>query len=418
MSSADATNNLQTHRPELELTAFERMTKRDRCDVLTTIVAPILLIIAIGLTIHYVLHPIAPLIQITPTFSMSLPLMICSGGGLVSAITLIVQLIRHTKVKIAFERGFGQLVYSSTFLQELVRYALHPGGREGEQTAQEYCDLRKDYIAFTEQRIGKIAELPARDKVELRGYWHKEDEEAPTVILFHGNVARAEHWHSWGSYYKNLGFNVLMMEYRGYGISEGKASGKNQELEAYYDAEAAYQFVLSQNVQKEKVLAHGYSLGGAYAAALGHFFEVKNVVLDHTFTSFAAVFANVAPLITGPSTDQVIGGAYTHKRAERNTDIPGSTALITDGFNSLKKIKETLPETEIFVIRGERDNLMKMEFGDAFVQAKYGDKEVQQRHLVTIAGGHCDGNEFFGDESAKQKFENFLKDRGLLVEKF
>lgn len=65
----------------------------------------------------------------------------------------------------------------------------------------------------------------------------------------------------WGEFYKTRGLNVLLVEYRGYGLSEGAAGGVNQEMEAYLDAEAALKFVLSQGVVKNKILAHGYSLG-------------------------------------------------------------------------------------------------------------------------------------------------------------
>jgi len=387
---------------------------KDKYDIVATIVAPIFLLISLSLIIHYGIYPSAPMVSINPSFSISLPLIICSGIGLIIGVIFVIQLVRLSQVKVAFEKSMGQLIHSSESVQGQIRYILHPGKRENGQRAEDYVEANSEFIEEIETAFGPAVTFITRDNVSLRGYWHESQrKDAPTAIIFHGNAMNAEDLiPSWGEVYRRLGFNVLSVEYRGYGISEGQAGGPNQEMEAYLDAEAALKFVLSQGVERKKILAHGYSLGGVYATALGYFFGVQHVVLDHTFTTAAAVASHVAP-ISQTMAARAIAASYEKKSMDRNSTIPNAKPLVTDSFNSLAKVQK-MPG-EVLVIRGEEDKLMDMSFGDAFVRAKYpNDDEMQNEHLATVSGGHCDLNNFFNNQDAWDKFEEFLLVRGLL----
>jgi esterase/lipase len=385
---------------------------RDKCDIITTVAASVLLIIFFSLSIHYVRFPIPPMIQITANFSLSLPIIICSSLGCVTTITLIVQIIRRAHIKEAFEKCVAQKICSSDRLQHLIRYALHPGGRAEGESIADYLPERIDWLERA--RVN----FQTRDGLSLGGYWYKNhNPEAPTAIIFHGNGERAENLvGSWGEKYKELGFNVLLAEYRGYGISEGEAAKSDQEIGAYLDAEAALKFVLGQGVKKDKILAHGYSLGGVYAAALGYFFDIKHVVLNHTFTDAAAVACNTVSLLSHSLAERAIQASYTQMSIEQDRTIPDAKPLATDLFNNLAKIEKMAGE--ILVIRGKKDKLMNMSFGEAFVQAKY-PQNVDQRkaNLITIDGGHTeDFYNFYLDSEAQRKFNDFILRRGLISE--
>ncbi|XP_060064455.1 protein ABHD13-like isoform X2 [Ylistrum balloti] len=89
---------------------------------------------------------------------------------------------------------------------------------------------------------------------------------APTVIYFHGNAGNIGHRliNSHG-FFTSCGVNVLLVEYRGYGKSEGTPS----ETGLYRDAEAAINFLLGRNdVNRDKIVVFGRSLGGAVAVWL------------------------------------------------------------------------------------------------------------------------------------------------------
>ncbi len=100
--------------------------------------------------------------------------------------------------------------------------------------------------------------------------------------------------------YGALRANVLMVDYRGYGDSEGHPT----EAGLMLDADAVLDYVLSganPDIAPGKVVLFGSSLGGAVAvyAAHKHGARVAAVVLENTFLSIAAMVDAVFPVL-GP----------------------------------------------------------------------------------------------------------------------
>ncbi len=281
------------------------------------------------------------------------------------------------------------------------------GGRDSGTTVAQYEEVHEVEIKVTEAIIGNCVTFEARDGVKLSGYWHENDDllNAPAVILFHGNNGDARMMLDWGDYYKNLGFSVLMVEYRGYALSEGVAGGPNQELEAYLDAEASLQFILSKEIPKKNILVHGFSLGGAYAAALGYFYGVEHIILDHTFTTLGSICAKWFPFA---SWDNRIASSYVRDTMNKHPQIPGAQDLATDGFNTLSKVQKM--NGKVFVICGKNDRMMPARFAEEIMQARYPDNlNTRQNSFVMLEGGHnYPFNLFEGNEEAIQKHWAFL----------
>ena len=87
-----------------------------------------------------------------------------------------------------------------------------------------------------------------------------------TIIFFHGNAGNIGHrLQNALGLYSVLNANVVMVEYRGYGKSEGSPS----ESGFYQDSEAALDFVLKRpDLEDMPVVLFGRSLGGAVAIRL------------------------------------------------------------------------------------------------------------------------------------------------------
>ncbi len=83
--------------------------------------------------------------------------------------------------------------------------------------------------------------------------------EAPTVLYLHGNAGNVGHrLLNVRGLYETLGSNVCMLEYRGYGHSDGAPS----EEGLYMDAQAALDFLCSRSdVDSNKIILFGRSLG-------------------------------------------------------------------------------------------------------------------------------------------------------------
>jgi fermentation-respiration switch protein FrsA (DUF1100 family) len=116
-----------------------------------------------------------------------------------------------------------------------------------------------------------------------------------TIIYFHGNGGNISNVGWVGERLSSKGFNVLLMDYRGYGRSEGNADG---EQDLYADADAVYQYVTNTlGVRPGGVVLFGQSLGTAVAADLASRKQCAAVILESGFSSASDLATTVLPLL-------------------------------------------------------------------------------------------------------------------------
>ncbi|XP_061091159.1 protein ABHD13 [Conger conger] len=115
----------------------------------------------------------------------------------------------------------------------------------------------------------------------------------PTIIYFHGNAGNIGHRVPNALLMLvNLKANVVLLDYRGYGKSEGEPSEEGLRL----DAEAALDYVMTRpDLDKTKVVLFGRSLGGAVAVRLAseNPHRVAAVILENTFLSIPHMAATL-----------------------------------------------------------------------------------------------------------------------------
>lgn len=111
----------------------------------------------------------------------------------------------------------------------------------------------------------EVIDLMTSDQVKLHTYLIKQVDNLaltqPTIVLFHGNAGNIGQRLMIAHYfYTFCACNVFMVEYRGFGLSEGSPSEKG----FYLDAEAAINHLLSrQDIDTTKIIPYGQSIGGA-----------------------------------------------------------------------------------------------------------------------------------------------------------
>lgn len=91
----------------------------------------------------------------------------------------------------------------------------------------------------------------------------------------------------------NLGLDVLIFDYRGYGNSTGKPS----EQGTYMDALAVWNHLKTRMVPQEKIVVYGESLGGAVAVWLAEQVRPGALVVESCFTSAADLARKMFPLL-------------------------------------------------------------------------------------------------------------------------
>lgn len=125
------------------------------------------------------------------------------------------------------------------------------------------------------------------DGVRVEGWWRpapgiSPERPGPAVIVFHGNGELIDESRDFAEVWSELGVSVLLAEYRGYGRSEGKPGVDACRADAaeWFDRVAA-----EPGVRRDLILAHGFSLGGVFAAELAGLRPVAGLALEGTVAS-------------------------------------------------------------------------------------------------------------------------------------
>lgn len=128
--------------------------------------------------------------------------------------------------------------------------------------------------------------LETNDKVErLHGWWiPAQGNERGVILYLHGNginiganVTQAKRFHQ-------LGWSVFLLDYRGYGQSEGEFP---TEARLYQDAAAAWQYLTeTRGIAADRIVLFGHSLGGAIAIELAtHHPQIAGLIIQSSFSS-------------------------------------------------------------------------------------------------------------------------------------
>jgi fermentation-respiration switch protein FrsA (DUF1100 family) len=190
----------------------------------------------------------------------------------------------------------GLLILIMVFEDRLIYFpARYPEGRwhlpdlpvtEGSTTAKvEDCyftasdGIRLHGWFCTPQRkiAGSLVSLPA----------------APVILWFHGNAGNITTRYEMIRFLMEIPARVFIIDYRGYGKSEGWPSEKG----LYLDAEAAWEYLTNDlGVGPENIVILGKSLGGAPAIDLATKVSPAGLIVQSSFTSAADMAAAVMPV--------------------------------------------------------------------------------------------------------------------------
>ncbi len=136
--------------------------------------------------------------------------------------------------------------------------------------------------------------LTTADGVRIHGWWLPRSSNAATILFLHGNAGNISHRFEKLAFFRELGAAVFILDYRGYGRSDGVPS----EAGTYHDAQAAYSFLLNtEHRTPSNLVLYGESLGSAVAVELATRVPVGGVILEEPFTSIADVGQAMFPFL-------------------------------------------------------------------------------------------------------------------------
>jgi uncharacterized protein len=112
------------------------------------------------------------------------------------------------------------------------------------------------------------------------------------VIYFHGNTRSIKGWSKYAKDFIAHDYDVLMIDYRGF----GKSTGKRTEDVMYKDAEIVYNQMLKRYNEKNIVI-YGRSLGSGFACKLASKNNPKMLILDAPYYSFSQLTSRFLPIL-------------------------------------------------------------------------------------------------------------------------
>ena len=203
--------------------------------------------------------------------------------------------------------------------------------------------------------------LETPDGVRLNAWWVRREDTRLVTLFLHGNAGNVTHRTPHIREIVAAGSSVLVLDYRGYGKSEGWPSEKG----LYIDSETAITYLLGLGYRPKQIILHGESLGTAVAVDLAARRPCAGLILEAPFTSGSDVAGTALPVL-GP--------------------------MLVSSYNSVPKIRWIL-RPKLFM-QGDRDEVIPLRLG----QSLYAAAQAPKSFWVVEGAGHNDILETGGEQ--------------------
>lgn len=255
-----------------------------------------------------------------------------------------------------------------------------------------FSGCQMDEFLFNEKKISKY-ELPGNNIPDslitqivfnsggnkLYGYWISSGSRLYdlTILYCHGNKYNIDNYWDRVMYLHQLGVNVFIFDYRGFGLSEGTSS----EEGLHQDGIAALNLITTKyNVKKEQLCLYGYSLG-----------NVVSIYLAAEIVTPKCLIAE-APFASANSLTQ----------ASLIIDIPGGW-LTTGKFDNAEEIKNI--KTPFLLLHGEQDDFVRFRDNGRIV---FNNAPLPKTLKLIPGAVHTNIPEIFGIENYISLLKQFI----------
>jgi alpha-beta hydrolase superfamily lysophospholipase len=163
----------------------------------------------------------------------------------------------------------------------------------------------QDYILFKPEKLPKDFQfyydnqetieynLETRDGAIINGVRFLPQGESKGVVLYlKGNSKSIKGWGKFAVDFTRHGYNVVMIDYRGFGKSTGRRSQKaiKRDLQMIYEK-------IREQSSEDRMILYGRSLGSGFAAKLASMNNPKMLILDAPYYSLTKVTARYMPFM-------------------------------------------------------------------------------------------------------------------------
>jgi alpha-beta hydrolase superfamily lysophospholipase len=152
--------------------------------------------------------------------------------------------------------------------------------------------LSQDHIFNFDEEFEEIF-VKTLDGIHLHSLLFKANRSKGLVFYLHGNGGSVDSWGNVADVYTKLGYDVLLLDYRGYGKSEGSISSEKQFFD---DIQCAYN-KMKLRYSEEEIIVLGYSIGTCAAAWIAAKNQPKLLILQAPYFSLTDLMTHLFPAV-------------------------------------------------------------------------------------------------------------------------
>jgi hypothetical protein len=160
-----------------------------------------------------------------------------------------------------------------------------------------YPNMPARNIVATPEQIGleyQDVQFITEDNINLHGWFIPHQAAKGTVLFFHGNAGNISHRLESIEIFHRLELNIFIIDYRGYGQSEGEVS----EQGTYHDAVAAWHYLTrTRGVNAKRIIIFGRSLGASIASWLASKHTPAALIIESGFSSVPSMAKRIYPFL-------------------------------------------------------------------------------------------------------------------------
>lgn len=153
--------------------------------------------------------------------------------------------------------------------------------------------LDKDYV-YTFQEPHEELNIEVEKDIYLNALLFKTQDPKGVILYFHGNAGAIHDWGKRAPLYLDNGYDILFVDYRGYGKSDGKYT---EDSQLFNDAKKVYDFTKTR-YSENKITVLGFSLGTGLAAYVASRNNPHKLILNAPYYSWKNLITeDIAPLL-------------------------------------------------------------------------------------------------------------------------
>ena len=214
----------------------------------------------------------------------------------------------------------------------------------------------KERVSPAEAGLGNVQEreIPTPDGIDVLAWWSPPAAGRPSVLYFHGNAGSLVDRTGRLRRFQERGIGIFMMTYRGYGGSMGKPT----ERDNVADGKRAFDALVNEGVEPDRIFSVGDSLGTGVAVQVAAAKSAAGLILDSPYPSLLDLAHLHYPYLPA---DWFLRDRYETRAHIAKIDVP------------------------LLVVHGEADAVIPLAMGRKVFELAPGPKT-----FLKFGGGHLD----------------------------